>query len=514
MPIQPDSIEWSLKHLAKLGDSDLFPKPIELDPLLEKIDDVKIVISSREPNDFAINPARRFMVPKDEFSFRRATQLNIFDSIILTSIIYEYGHGIENRRIPIDQKRVYSNRLAPQHDFMLYNKDYGWNQFWQQCQIKSAEYSHAAVLDISDFYNQIYHHTIENQLGESGFPNSAIKWTIKLLESLTSNVSRGVPVGPHAAHLLAEASLIPLDNSLASHGIEFIRFVDDIIIFDNSDINCRKRIYQLADILDKQQRLILNNSKTQLLTSAELRNLCSERIEDRPINDLEKDLLEVIKRYSGNNPYQTVLISTISADDLVKFNKDTIEKILQDYLDSNPVDFIRFRWFLRRLTQVGHPGAVEYCLKNLELLTPAIADICHYFLSASQNLNGVVPEIGGKLLEALNNEIIKTNEYFQICILSLFSRNARFNHFASLQDLYNRSSSFIKREIILSAHCAKNSDWLRELKESYNGLDPWAASAFIVAIRNLPLDERKYFINKLTNSSELIDILKKWSKEK
>lgn len=69
---------------------------------------------------------------------------------------------------------------------------------------------------------------------ESGLPNQAIKWIISLLESTTAGVSRGVPIGPHAIHLIAESSMIPIDNSLCSIGLNFMRFADDILIFCDS----------------------------------------------------------------------------------------------------------------------------------------------------------------------------------------------------------------------------------------------------------------------------------------
>jgi len=514
MPLDNTSIEWALSHLKTLGDSDLFPKPIELNPLLDQIDDLKALLTSREVGQFDPNPARRFMVPKDEVSFRRATQLNIFDSIILTAIMHQYGAGIENRRIPVGENVVFSYRYNPQADYWLYDRNYNWTPFWKQCFEKSKEYSNALLLDISDFYNQIYHHTIENQLIESGFPNQAKKWIMTLLESLTSQVSRGIPVGPHGAHLLAEASLIPLDNSLRSHGINFVRFVDDIIVFCNGEKESTKCLYIIADILDKQQRLILNKSKTLPLKQDEFKKLCSERIEDRPINDLEEQLLDIIKKYSNGNPYAIVLLSEVAPDDLAKFQDDVIENILQQYLDTKPVDFIRFRWFLRRLTQIGHPGAVRYCLTHLDILTPALADVCHYLLAASQNLNGDIPNIGKELTIALDNELIRANEYFSICILSLFSRNPAYNHFPKLVEKFDTGSSHIKREIILAAFCSGNSDWLRELKESFTGFDSWTAAAFLVASRSLPEDERKFFVNNLPKGNDYIELLKKWAKSK
>jgi hypothetical protein len=514
MALDNASIEWALSHLKILGDSDLFPKPVELNPLLAHTDELKILLTSREVGQFAPNPARRFMVPKDEFSFRRATQLNIFDSITLTAIIHQYGAGIENRRIPVGDKVVFSYRYNPQPNYWLYDQDYNWTPFWRQCYAKSKEYSHALLLDISDFYNQIYHHTVENQLIESGFPNQAIKWIMALLESLTAQVSRGIPVGPHAAHLLAEASLIPLDNSLRSHGIDYVRFVDDIVVFCNGENEYRKCLYLIADILDKQQRLILNQSKTLPLKQDEFQKLCSERIEDRPINDLEEQLLDIIRKYSRGNPYKVVLLSEVAPDDLAQIKKDVIETILQEYLDEHPTDFIRFRWFLRRLTQIGHPGAVRYCLTHIDSLTPALSDVCHYLLAASQNQNGDIPAVGKELVLALDNELIKANEYFSICILSLFGRNPAYNHFPKLVERFGGGSSHIKREIILAASCSNNSDWLRELKESFTGFDSWTESAFLVASKSLPEEERKFFINNLPKGNDYIELLKKWAKSK
>lgn len=512
MNLNSTSIDWALSHLSTVGDSDLFPNPTELKPLLDQKDELINLLTSRRISDFGINPARRFMIPKDEFSFRQATQLSIFDSVILTAIMHQYGHGIEARRPALGEQRVFSYRFAPQTDYWLYDRNYDWTPFWNRCYAKSNDYSHFLILDISDFYNQISIHTVETQLAESGFPNSAIRWILNLLASLTVKVSRGIPIGPHAAHLLAEATLIPIDNSLQSHGIDYIRFIDDIIIFANGDLERKKQLYQVADILDKQQRLILNRSKTLPLSREEIQNLCMEKIEDRPINDLEKQLLDIIKKYSRGNPYVTVLLSEISPEDLALFTTDALETILKEYLTSNPTDFVRLRWFLRRLTQIGHPGAIRYCLNNFESLIPALSDVCHYLLAASQNRRTEIPDIGKELILALDNDLIIANEYFQICILSLFGRNSAFNHFPRLADRFTSGSEVIKREIITAAGCANNSDWLRELKESYRGFDSWTATAFLVATKCLPSEERKFFINSLPKGSEFVELIKKWTK--
>lgn len=229
MTLSADSLEWSINFLDKHSDGDIFPKIPEISAILEKKGDFIHLVEGKQLSDFQSKPCRRFIVPKDEISYRQATQLHPQDSILLSAIIYQFGQGIENRRLPATQ--VFSYRFLPSSDEGLYSSKTAWNDFWTNAYEKANSSSNILVCDIADFYNQIYHHTVENQLADSGLPNQAIKWIKRLLESTTAGVSRGVPIGPHAIHLVAEASLIPIDNSLQSSGLDFIRYVDDIVYF-------------------------------------------------------------------------------------------------------------------------------------------------------------------------------------------------------------------------------------------------------------------------------------------
>jgi retron-type reverse transcriptase len=200
-------------------------------------------------------------------------------------------------------------------------------------------------LDISNFYNQIYHHTIENQLISSNLPNQAVKWCLRLLETVSAKVSRGIPVGPHAAHLLVEASLIPVDNSLVARAFRFCRFVDDLVIFADDEMTARMYLYQIAEILDKQQRLQLQRTKTKILSKGDFQKHCHEMIEDRPVNDLELQLLTIIDKYSKGNPYRAVYLSELSDEDFRTFQPSVVEKILSDYFASKTLTLCAFDGF-------------------------------------------------------------------------------------------------------------------------------------------------------------------------
>jgi hypothetical protein len=189
------------------------------------------------------------MVPKADFAFRPVCQLDPLDAILYAGIIKEIGGRIEKRRIIESEKTVFSYGFKPLASGQLYAPVTGWEDFWKESRDLCQKYSHVLVTDISDFYNQIYHHTIENQLDECGISSNFITALKRLLANTTEGVSRGVPIGPHPSHLLAEMSLIPVDRYIQSLGVVFCRYVDDIHIFCESRDKTHQVLYEIVQYL-------------------------------------------------------------------------------------------------------------------------------------------------------------------------------------------------------------------------------------------------------------------------
>jgi retron-type reverse transcriptase len=510
MTLNRDSLDWGVDFVDRHSDGDLFPMIRELQAIKAKKADFISLVEGKPLNSFEPKECRRFIVPKDEISYRQATQLHPQDSILLSALIYQYGAGIESRRR--DESEVFSYRFSPSLDEGLYSSKTAWNNFWTTAHRKSQQCSLVLYCDIADFYNQIYHHTVENQLIESGFPNQATKWVISLLESTTAKVSRGVPIGPHAIHLIAEATLIPVDNSLATSGLDFIRYADDIVIFCDSDKSAKSALALVASTLDKQQRLMLQRHKTKFYSPSDFQSLCSEMIEDRPIDKNEERLLGIIRKYTGGSPYQSISYNSIKPEDWKQFSDRIVGKIITEYLSKDEIDYIRLRWFYRRLAQVGHPGALDVSIENFEKLGPCLANICSYISSIQSMAAEDWKAIGARLIALLDTEEIARSEFFRLSILSLFSRNKHINHFAALVSRYQSSDPYARREILLAAQVNGAFDWLREHKESYPQMDAWQRMAFIFGASGLPSDEKKYFINMQQTNGPYETVLAKWSK--
>ena len=409
MKLQSDSIKWAIEFIARHSEGDIFPPIPEFSTISANPDGLIGEIAKSPIGDLKPQPCRRFIVPKDDLSYRQATQLHPQDSLILTAIVYQFGAGIESRRLPEDI--VFSYRFDPDLQHGLYGTIGKWNEFWSAGAEISKSYSHILYCDITDFYNQISHHVIENQLAESNFPNQAIKWVRKLLESTTQGVSRGLPIGPHGVHLLAECTMIPIDNSLRDSGVHFLRYADDMVFFCHSEADSRKILRIVATTLDRQQRLLIQQHKTKIFGADGFRDHCAQMIQDRPISLSEDRILNVIRRYSGGHPYAAITYNEISPEDWKQFSGEIVTGIINEYLQAEKVDYIRLRWFFRRLAQVGHPAGLKAVIENIGLLEPCLPSVCSYISSIQEISPTEWETIGTDLLKVLDSEPILDTEF-------------------------------------------------------------------------------------------------------
>jgi hypothetical protein len=524
MTLSESTLRWAIDHLLKESDTDLYPRPFELVVIAEMKETVIHQLSTVDINQYQWNSARRFLIPKDNMSYRNATQLNQVDTIILSGILYDFGNLIENKRQPDDI--VFSYRFNPTSDGTMYSNKGAWENFWRSCRDMIASpdgdenyetdgsFSYVVTCDISDFYNQIYLHAIENQLISCGFPNQVQKRITELIKNLNISVSRGIPVGPHASHLLAEMSLIPIDNSLILQGITFKRYVDDFVFFCKDEKEARKRILQLAEILDKEQRLTLQRQKTHIYTDEEFLEHCNEKLLDDVEYDSESEILNIINDYTDGNAYQKIKLTDIEDEDLETLSEKNIVELLSEYLKEK--DYERLRWLYRRLTQLGIPHAIDFSIENFQDLIPAINDMCLYINSCAENYKSDWKVVGEQILELLNDDIVQNNTFYQITLLNLFVHNKDLNHIETLITLFRNTNEDIKRKILLSTINYPNASWIHQMKEEQIRFSEWTRRAYLIATKSLPADQKKFLhrdiLSTLHDNQLLEKLILKWAK--
>ena len=87
---------------------------------------------------------------------------------------------------------------------------------------QSHHYDYVLLTDITDFYNQVYLRRLQNSIESCSNDLSEISRTIeKFLTMINNSMSKGIPVGPAASIILAEASLIDVDQFIQNNGFYF-----------------------------------------------------------------------------------------------------------------------------------------------------------------------------------------------------------------------------------------------------------------------------------------------------
>ncbi|HLX39018.1 MAG TPA: hypothetical protein VKR42_00715 [Ktedonobacteraceae bacterium] len=100
LKLKPESYKWAITHLVKDSDTDLFPRPFEIDILANYAEDIVKAVQPTDIGSYPWSVGRSTIVPKGELSFRSATQLDPWDDLILTALIREFGDLIEKNRVP------------------------------------------------------------------------------------------------------------------------------------------------------------------------------------------------------------------------------------------------------------------------------------------------------------------------------------------------------------------------------------------------------------------------------
>src|SRR5436189_2355286 len=180
LKLKPTSYNWAVTHLLKESDTDLFPRPFELDAIEYYRDEVERSLQAIDIGSYSWHEGRSAIVPKGVLSFRSATQLDPWDSLVLTALIGEFGDRLEKKRIPYGDEIVFSYRFAPMSDGTMYNMDADWPSFWKKSKEKAASIGgYVAITDVSNYYNQIYHPRLEQQLQGAEVPQEAAQSIIK-----------------------------------------------------------------------------------------------------------------------------------------------------------------------------------------------------------------------------------------------------------------------------------------------------------------------------------------------
>lgn len=269
-----ESFELAIDNISALGDTDIFPLPIEnhvLHDQKEQVLDLLVGISNNFQQTLTdsgpVNTSA--LSPVGYNGFRWATQIDPIWNAYLLGLVISLAADIEKVRVPTTEQVVFSYRFDPAGEHLFDRQ--GWSKFQERSLANAAGCKFVVSLDIADFYGRIYHHRLENELKYVDASGARAQQTMRLLGSFSNGASYGLPIGGPASRILSELLLNDLDKTLLDQEpvFSFVRFADDYRFFVDDMEGAYRAIGFMSEKLQRNEGLSLQRTKTRIMTSAE-----------------------------------------------------------------------------------------------------------------------------------------------------------------------------------------------------------------------------------------------------
>jgi len=494
----------ALKNITVHGDTDVFPYPIENSVFYDREEDI-ISLLCEIHNEFEkwinIQPPSNEsqLAPVGYSGFRWVTQLDPFWNAYFLGLVISIGEKIENARIPISENRIFSYRFITGSEDKLFNQDLGWQTFHRQSLKLANSFNTVVICDISDFYQRIRHHRLENALRQLENIGEIPNRINKFLGNFSGTYSHGLPIGGPAARLLSELLLNQTDQLLRSQGIQFCRFADDYHLFASSEDEAYDNLLFLSKKLLTNEGLALQKAKTRIMSSSEFKNTSplAENQTDEINSTDAKAFLSLSLRF---DPYSSTAEDDYEAlkAEVAKFD---IIGLLQKEIAKSRIDIATTKQIIKSLKFIREPTRDQFilsvcnALNNLYPIFPIVTLVLKQIWSdISEQTKKQIGETIRQLFKE-KSHLIKT-EINQLYACRLLSYENKQENIELFQKLFITTESYmIKRDILLAMFNWRYSPWLSDLRNQYVNFPPPLKRAFIIGSYGLGGDEEKHWRN-------------------
>ncbi|WP_405371171.1 RNA-directed DNA polymerase [Nonlabens sp. Asnod2-A12] len=501
--IKETSIEWALKHVRKFYDSDFYPRLFEFEAIQHNWTKVKDELLNIDLDDYAPQSPFICLAPKKNYTFRVVHQLDPIDTLLYTAILYEFARKIEEYRIPNDKNIACSYRIEPDIYGSFFSTDLdGFSKFKSKSLelAKNNKNGFVLVCDITDFYNQIYLHRVTNVLEEAGIESPKVLEIF--LSALNSNISRGVPVGPAASILVAEAIMADIDKKIISNTTTFTRYVDDMHIYFDSFEEASFFLHELTKYLYSNHRLVLSTEKTFIKSN---KNFIENHFEDE--ESIEQEAIHQNLADSteatfydpyGFDMYEIPEFEDLESSEKFKVRSETYKEIFGQALLFEQLDLGIMRHLLRKSGKYKVRSILPLVFENFRILLPIIREIVVY-------LERVMNESSAKfhrdnIQKMLDDELVQL-PFVNIWIYTLL-QNPVFN---SIELKIDYSKILRVREQALIAKRLNDTTWIKDHKDGLDVLGPWDKRAILYSATILSSDELKHWAGLVSSRGNILD---------
>jgi hypothetical protein len=485
------------------GYGTFFPVPPELAIVVKHWHKIESELANVDLDTYSGHDPIYSFAPKSRLNVRRVALIHPYDFILYTALVLALKSSISKSRLKAD--RVFSYRTEMTSPSHLYASVSAWREFRSVVEQRVAAKPSCivGVTDIADFFPRIYHHRLYNALqvccdkSERDF----VRVLDKMLFRFSEGTSYGIPVGPPASRLLAEAVLSDVDRVLLSHGIDFVRFVDDYIIFADRAEDAEYGIRVLGETLFQFHGLTLQTAKTKVSSGKDYidKNLTVH-------SEKEQNRLKLMEVFEFSE-YEVTSYEDLKEEQKKEINAYNLGGMLQEaLLEGANVDYREVQFILGRLAALRKPELIPIVLDNLERLYPVAESVAAFFIKFAALPATDCESIASALLAPILSPLeARPSEYYSMWILSIFESGGNWNHAEDLLRIFQQTNSdVVRRFAALALSQSGTRAQAFALKNYLASGSPLSRTAILLASAKLGEDERQHFAKglKLTDSLE------------
>jgi hypothetical protein len=518
------SLDFALSHIETFGDTDVLPHAFEFQAIRHDWPEVRRHLASIDLDTYRPSSALRCLTPKGRAGFRVVTQLDPYDTLILTALVRVMGEDIEEVRI--GRQHVCSYRFAPdENSGRLYDPACSYRLFASESAERAKRSQYVVLTDIADFFPRIYSHRMENMLDHAeadaifgSSPSGAARVLKKLLKALNQNVSRGLPVGPDATRILADLAITNVDQAMATEGFNFLRYSDDFRIFVSTEREGYRCLAFLAEQLDSTQILTLQASKTSVVPATEFLKRFGETEDDRLRRELD-DRIDAVRSLIGIGDYEDVRPGQLSEKEEAELRGLQLYRLLDEVsAEDDGGDVGRLRIVVDAIAQLGLPDE-DGRLISAASSYPQLFRHCVrawgrqlQFRSAADYAR--VRRDGSRLVELLWTSRFGHLPYHRAWVLEQVTRAPFISSSAQVAKISNSSPDELTLRFSATAMWAlREYSWFQARKAQFDSMAPWVRRAYLLGTTCLPGDEATHFYAAVKqNLSHLEDVVLKWAR--
>ncbi len=497
-------LDRAVNAIQHNGHGSFFPNPPEFAVVLSNWQAIRAELAGLDLDVYTGYETCRMFAPKNRLNIRRVTQLHPYDLILYTALVLDLRDSISLSRLPPEANRVFSHRADGQVGDLLYTPIPGYPEFRKQIRDLAEERPRLfGFTDIGDFFARIYQHRLVNALlsATKDSKRDEIRCLEKMLYRFADGASFGIPTGPPASRVLAEAVLIDVDSTLIMHGIEFIRYVDDYVIVADQIEDVEFGIRTLAEVLYLNHGLTLQTAKTNITTSADYLDTATEYEQKEAAR---RELIDLTGGYDDEDAGYTDL----DEDTKKKIDGYNLSEMLKEALDGKEqIDFQEVSFILSRLSSLREPDLIPVVLDNLGKLLPVAHAVARFFSAFDQLEVALKEDIANRLL--LPIEMGKhVSEYYVVWILNLVFERKTWNHAPRLARIYAEAQSdAVKRFAALALSTSGTRAEAIAAMRAFRGSVSLVRTALLFESVNLGHDERRFIMKSLQLNNHLERVL-------